>query len=172
MTKDNIKLMEQSQKLAYHIANRFYTGDHFDDDDIRQVALIGLWKATKTWDKERSAFSTYAYKVITNEILQEVKKRKRKKIDTFSYDAYIESCEGEVSYLDLLASPVNEMEFIEVSMDFSKAFELLSEKEKNLLAIYISNPNITQQEVANKMHVTQGCISKIRKKVRQKILFG
>lgn len=172
MTKDNVNLVEQNQNLAYYIAKRFYTGNQFDDDDIRQVALIGLWKATETWEKEKSAFSTYASKVITNELLQEVRKRKRKKNDTISYDAYVESCEGEVSYLDLLASPVNEMEFVEISMDFPKAIELLSDKEKSLIAIYISNPNITQQEVANEMHVTQAHISRMRKKVQQKILFG
>lgn len=172
MTKDNTTLVEENKYLAYHVASRFYTGNPFDDDDIRQIALIGLWKAAKTWDETKSAFSTYATKVITNDLLQDIRKRNRtKRIGTvMSYDAIVETCEGDVTYLDMIASPSDDISLIELSADLPGIFDSLSDREKTLIDIYVSHPDFTQEEVAKQMHVTQARISRLMKKVRQKLL--
>ncbi len=60
MTKDEqIKLIEENEKLVYSIINTYYP-TLAKDDDAKQIGLIGLWKATTLYNPERGKFTTYA----------------------------------------------------------------------------------------------------------------
>ena len=74
MTKE--EMFNKNIKIAYKIANRYLTNYASEYEDIKQIALMGLWKAVSTFNNTH-AFSTYAYTVISNEInyyLRTVKK--------------------------------------------------------------------------------------------------
>lgn len=169
MTKDKEKTLTENIGLAYFVAKKFYTGNAFNDDDIRQVALIGLWKAIDTWEETKGALSTYATKVITNYILQELRKKGRKKNNALSYDALISSCDGEVSYLETVASEKNDIEFVEVLNDFQRLYVSLNKKEQALLYIYSNYPEMRQEDIATSLGVTQSRISKMKKKIQKNL---
>lgn len=76
MNKSEInKLIEDNTKLVYGLINKEYP-TFSCDEDIIQCGMFGLCKAANNWDSTKSAFSTYAYKCIRNEIYQEFRRRK------------------------------------------------------------------------------------------------
>ena len=75
MNRDKEKLFNDNLKLAHYVLNEKFQGKNTyfpgnDYDDLTQVAYIGLWKACITFKPDKKInFSTYAIKVIYNEIL-------------------------------------------------------------------------------------------------------
>lgn len=65
MTKE--ELFEKNTLMAYKIANRYRTNYNRYYEDIKQEALLGLWKSCQTYN-ESTKFSTYAYVCISNTI--------------------------------------------------------------------------------------------------------
>lgn len=62
------ELVQDHIGLAHHFANR-YRRSFADDDDLRQVALIGLVKALDRFEPDRGvAFSTFAGRTIDGEL--------------------------------------------------------------------------------------------------------
>lgn len=59
-----------NRPLAYAVAARFLPGTlSMHHDDIKSEALVGLWKACRTYSVSRNVpFSSYAWPVITNEV--------------------------------------------------------------------------------------------------------
>lgn len=72
----NEELFLNNIKLAYKVASRYLINYSSEYEDIKQVALLGLWKAVLTY-KKTCAISTYAYRVITNEINYYLRKTKK-----------------------------------------------------------------------------------------------
>ena len=71
MTTEEENLVLDNQRLAYDIAWKHYKKYQglFDIEELKSVALLGLSKSAVTFDKNLdNAFTTYAYRVITNEI--------------------------------------------------------------------------------------------------------
>jgi len=63
------QLVERHMGLAAHIANRYRRGGSGTDDDVRQVAMIGLVKAVDRFDPEHGAsFSSFAGRTIEGEV--------------------------------------------------------------------------------------------------------
>lgn len=73
-------------------------------EDMLQEGIVGLLKAENTFDESMGfKFTTYAYKVINNEILMFLKRYKNKHSAVVSYDNSIEDIDNEVSYSDVLS---------------------------------------------------------------------
>ena len=72
------RLVEEYFPLVRHIANRF-RGSAAETDDLLQEGLIGLLYAVRAYDANRRvAFSTFAYRCITNRILTVVSSAEKK----------------------------------------------------------------------------------------------
>ena len=65
MTKE--EMFNKNIKLAYKIANKYRINHSNEIEDIKQIALIGLWKAVTRYNG-KNTLSTFAYVVIQNEI--------------------------------------------------------------------------------------------------------
>lgn len=73
---DEQKLFEDNIKLCYYSVNKFKQ-NVYDKEDMIQTAMIGLWKACKSYDESRSIkFSGYAMKCINNELLMQMRHAK------------------------------------------------------------------------------------------------
>ncbi len=77
-TKDRAlrnRIVEQHMGLAVHIASRFASG-RIHDDDLRQVAMLGLVKAVDRFDPEHgAAFSSFAGLTIEGELKRHFRDR-------------------------------------------------------------------------------------------------
>jgi len=52
---------------------------HQDYEDLFQAACIGLFKALQKWRRGKSTFSTFSYKVMQNDVRQEIKRLNKQK---------------------------------------------------------------------------------------------
>lgn len=71
------RLIEENMKLAYWMANR-YRQCGIEYDDLVSVCFLGLVKAADGYVPEKGKFSVYAAKVMWNEILQELRRDRRR----------------------------------------------------------------------------------------------
>ena len=71
------EMFKKNIGLAYKIARKYLFNHSYEIEDIKQVALIGLWKAVLTF-KNTHTFSAYAYTVISNEINLYLRKNKKR----------------------------------------------------------------------------------------------
>jgi DNA-directed RNA polymerase specialized sigma24 family protein len=90
--------------------------------------MVGLCKAAKTWDEEKSAFSTYASRVILNEIKMEFRRRS-KRPPTTSLNYEMENGEGgRDEVLNLIVGEADVDYF-----DFKIFYDRLSPMDKEIL---------------------------------------
>lgn len=73
------RIFDENLAFATYMADKYRnTGVPFDD--LKQIALLGLWKASLTYDEDRgSKFSTYAGRCIQNEINMHLRSHRRQK---------------------------------------------------------------------------------------------
>lgn len=91
LTSDTIKKITRNKKMFDALINanrgfvdgivlKYIRKDHRDYDDIMQAGYMAMWKAVKKFDVDRhnaSTFSTFAYTVIRNDVLLELKRVNR-----------------------------------------------------------------------------------------------
>ena len=76
MTNEQQKLVEENINLAYFVAHRF-KNTNLEFDDVKAIACLGLVKAAIAFQPDRGlVFNTLAVKVITNEILMQLRREK------------------------------------------------------------------------------------------------
>lgn len=85
MQESREKLITENMKLVYYLIHRYYP-TFSNDEDLEQIGMVGLCLAAERWDSTKSKFTTFASKVILNEIKQEFRRRNRQ-VNTLSLDA-------------------------------------------------------------------------------------
>lgn len=139
--------------MAYHIASKFAPNTIVDMEDIKQLALIGLYKASQNYkDNLGYAFSTYAYKVMKNEILKELTKHNvYDSIDEMEYDVADESYNPEVEYIGSL----------------QRYRSVLTNQEYEVVLLTVQG--YSQKEISQRLNLSQSQISRIFIKAKKKI---
>ena len=158
----NEEMFIQNQRIAYKVAKPYYINNKEDFEDIKQVALLGLWKAVLTYNKTY-AFSTYAYRVIANEINYYLRKN-RKHNSTISIYTEIGN---EITIADTLLDSIDYIEQLEAVESINNGIKKLQGKEKAIFEMMLEGK--TQQNIAKKMQVSQPQISRIAKKIKEKL---
>jgi len=143
------KLVNDNEKLAYKVAHKFTPKIMVDFEDIKQMALIGLYKAAKGFDDSKGVkFSTFAFRVMSNEVLQEMRKFKRT-------SESLEEMEMEVTY----------EEKYDHTMDSIKVY--LDEQEYQIVCFTMDGYN--QKEIANEIGLGQSQISRVYIRAKDKV---
>jgi len=86
------ELIESYQKKIYNLAYRII-GNYDDAADMAQEVLIRIFKSIANF-KGQSSFSTWIYRITTNVCLDEIRRKKNKKI--ISLDEEIRMEDGEI----------------------------------------------------------------------------
>ena len=166
MTKE--ELFNQNIKLAYYFANKWRNSYPQEIEDIKQIALMGLWKAANKYDGGiRAKFSTFASGVIQNDIKMYLNRKVNRHCRVLSFESSITE---DIALFEVLADDKNEIEKLENEMD--------TKIEKNYVEIEVSklsarNQEVikrllrgeTQCEIAKKMSLSQPQVSKIRQRI-------
>ena len=77
--KDITELIIENEGLIYKIINKYR--NYFEVDDLYQVAVMGLIKASKTYNNEYGAkFTSYAYPFILGEVIKYINEYRNIKI--------------------------------------------------------------------------------------------
>ena len=159
-------LVLNNLNIAYKITNDFFkTCDLIEYEDLRQIALLGLVKAARTYKKETGyEFCTYAYKVINNEIGMELRKINKRK-ETCSINDFITE---NLTNGDTLSSDEDIED--QVMYDGKTIYEYmrcLSSIELQVMQLVIKGCN--QVDIGNKLGIAQGSVSRIKDRAIKKM---
>ena len=167
------KLTRCNLRLVAHIASK-YKKNYDDEDDLISVGSIGLIKAIRTYDMDKTkSFSSYASRCIENEILMLLRSEKKHQADvSIEGSIGVDKDGNEVALIDILESIDESVEHKgEVASEFGKLKRViqtkLSPREREIIAhrfgLFGLTPK-TQNELAEIMNISRSYISRIEKK--------
>ena len=170
-------MIERNLRLVVYIARKFEnTG--ISIEDLISIGTIGLIKAVNSFDPDKNIkLATYASRCIENEILMVLRKSSRMKLEV-SFD---EPLNTDWDGNELLLSDVLGTEPDLVSRDLDNAIEKemlysaiknLSQREKNIVNLRYGlghEKEHTQKEVADMMGISQSYISRLEKRIIEKL---
>lgn len=163
------KIIIHNIGLVKSIVKEKFSKYMIDSDDLISIGTIGLIKAVNSFDIKREvAFSTYAYKIIYNEIQKELQKNKNSiSAISISNPLLNNSDNKEYTLENTLYSNIN-LEYDYTEQELHKAInnfiENLNKSEKDILKLYFgfySVGPITQEQIATKYKTTKANISLI-----------
>lgn len=168
MTEERNKLIEDNLMFAYSMANKF-RGVPIEYDDLLGIANVGLVKAAQKFDKGSGfSFTTYAGKVISNEILQFLRKQK-KHLYVLSLEDPIQDTEN-ITLEDTIADKKDGFAEVEAIMVIQSSIDYLNDREFSAVALSIDLPSVSQKQKAEKLGVSQSIYSRYLSSAKNKIL--
>lgn len=170
-------LIEHNLRLVVYIARRFEnTGINIED--LISIGTIGLIKAVGTYQPEKSIkLATYASRCIENEILMYLRKTASQKTE-LSFDEPLNTdWDGnELLLSDVLGTDGDlVMQPIEADVDrqlLRQALERLDGRERQIITLRFGLGGCrerTQKEVADLLGISQSYISRLEKRIIQRL---
>lgn len=172
------KLIEHNLRLVAHIVKKFEHDINIQDDLI-SIGTIGLIKGIDTYSSNKNVkLTTYCARCIQNEILMYYRSNNKynKNIsinDSIGYD----KDGNEITIIDVLKSDkpdfaldLYEKENIRLLSEYVK---VLNKREKEIITYRYglnNNDELTQKEIAKKLHISRSYVSRIEKRALTKML--
>lgn len=170
-------LIERNLRLVVYIARRFEnTGVNIED--LISIGTIGLIKAVSTYRREKNIkLATYASRCIENEILMHIRKIANQKTEISLDEPINTDWDGnELLLSDVLGTDADVvMRPIEEDVDRSllaAAMEALSPREREIITLRFGlggSREQTQKEVADRLGISQSYISRLEKRIIQRL---
>lgn len=170
-------LVEHNLRLVAYIAKRFEnTGANIEE--LISIGTVGLMKAVSTFNLEKNVkLATYASRCIENEILMFIRKASTQRREVSIDEPLSVDWDGnELLLSDVLGSEQDavsaEMEDEEEREILRAAVKGLNERERVIIEMrYGLNGGIemTQKEVADALGISQSYISRLEKKIMQRL---
>ena len=171
------ELIERNLRLVVYTAQKFdNTG--VATEDLISIGTIGLIKAVSSFDgNKKIKMATYASRCIENEILMYLRKtaklRKEMSIDD---RINVDGDGNELTIADVLGTePDVVSKGIETDVEkkvLKIAMGLLPEREKVIMDMrygLTTKKEMTQKEVADQLNISQSYISRLEKKILEKL---
>ena len=154
--------------IAHKLTNEYAKkGKAIEYEDLRQICYLGLVKAAKSYEEGHyTAFSTYAYKVIRNEINMNLRKWQKKEKDISIYTKTSER-DGEETYLIDTFQSDTDIENEVIENDYKNSLRnaintSLKGLEKEVLTLKINGKK--EVEIAEILGISQPHVSRTYKK--------
>ena len=170
-------LVEHNLRLVVYIARRFEnTGINIED--LISIGTIGLMKAIGTYRLEKKIkLATYASRCIENEILMYIRKTANQKGEISLDEPINMDCEGnELLLSDILGTDEDTISRpLEEDVDkkvLRQALETLPPREQEIVFLRYGlegRKELTQKEVAQAMGISQSYISRLEKRILQRL---
>ena len=171
------RLVEHNLRLVVYIARRFEsTGINLED--LISIGTIGLIKAISTYRLDKKIkLATYASRCIENEILMYIRKTANQKTEVSLDEPINMDCDGNELLLsdilgteeDMILRPLEDAVDLRV---LRQALKGLPEREREIILMRFGlegRKELTQKEVAQKMGISQSYISRLEKKIMQRL---
>ena len=172
------KLIEHNLRLVAHIVKKL-NDDSSLQDDLISIGTIGLIKGIDTYSRNKKVkLTTYCARCIQNEILMYYRaNNKYSKNISINEGIGFDKEGNEITILDILKSDkpdfaldLYEKENIKL---LSTYFNILTKREKEILGYRYGLNNqdeLTQKEIAKKLHISRSYVSRIEKRALTKLL--
>lgn len=169
-------LIVRNLRLVVFIAKKFEYG-YSNLEDLISIGTIGLIKAVKTFCPEKNIkLATYASRCIENEILMYLRKISQTKGEVSIEDPINTDSEGnELIFSDVISDSENLEVKLEQESENKTLLEIvkkLSEREKVIIELrfgLFGKKELTQKEVADSLGISQSYISRLEKKIIEKL---
>ena len=170
-------LIEHNLRLVVYIARRFEnTGVNIED--LISIGTIGLIKAIGTYRRDKNIkLATYASRCIENEILMHIRKISCQKAEVSLDEPINMDYDGNELLLsdilgteeDMILRPLEDD--VDLCVLRQALFELPQREREIVLMRYglYGYKELTQKEVAQKMGISQSYISRLEKRIMQKL---
>ena len=171
------QLIERNLRLVVYTAQKFdNTGVNVED--LISIGTIGLIKAVESFDNNKNIkLATYASRCIENEILMHLRKVVKQKFEVSLDEPLNTDSEGnELCISDILCGEKDEVtQNIDKEDEFSNleyVLDELNDKEKEIMLMRYGlkgKTEMTQKQVADYFDISQSYISRIEKKILEKM---
>ncbi|MCL2631415.1 MAG: sigma-70 family RNA polymerase sigma factor [Firmicutes bacterium] len=171
------KLIEHNLRLVVYIAKRFdNTG--IEIDELVSVGTLGLIKAVKSYNSEKKIkLATYASRCIENEILMYLRKMVRTRSEVSLDEPLNVDYDGNKLVLSDILGTDGEQVYKEFEAKTEKGIlrNLFNDLEKRDQAIICMRYGLygvqekTQKEIADMMNISQSYISRLEKKIIERL---
>lgn len=173
-------LVERNLRLVVYIAKKFENSG-VDLEDLISIGTIGLMKAINTFKSDKQIkLATYASRCVENEILMYLRRSNRIKGEVSIDEPLNKDSDGNELLLSDILGTESDITSRKIEDEVDKkllkiAISKLTKKEKIIMELrfgigkenYIKEK--TQKEVADIMGISQSYISRIEKKIMNKM---
>ena len=170
-------LISHNLRLVVFIARRFEsTGIHLED--LISIGTIGLIKGVNTYRRDKNIkLATYASRCIENEILMHIRKTSNQKTEiSLDEPINLDGDGNELVLSDILGTDENvvtgQLEEEVDLMLLRQALSQLPQREREIVNMRFGLEGIqerTQKEVAEYLGISQSYISRLEKRIMQKL---
>lgn len=170
------ELIEHNLRLVVYIAKRFENKND-SIEDLISIGTMGLVKAITTFKPERNIkLATYASRCIENEILMYIRKMKSKCEISLDEPLNTDWDGNELLLSDVLGTGednvMDEIEKREEKENVRRAMRSLPARERRIIELrygFWDGKEYTQNEVADMMGISQSYISRLEKRIIEKL---
>lgn len=175
--KSKNALIEHNLRLVVYIAKKF-ENTNINLEDLISIGTIGLIKAVNTFKVDKKIkLATYASRCIENEILMYLRKHNAQKSEvSFDEPLNVDWDGNELLLSDVLGT---ENDTVESSLEEAAELQLLKgammrlpERERRIINLRFGLNGAkekTQKEVADMLGISQSYISRLEKRIMQRL---
>ncbi len=127
------QLIESYQKKIFNIAFRM-TGNYNDAGELTQEVLVRVFRSIKSF-REEASLSTWIYRITTNTCLDELRKRKNKKVISLEEEIKTEDGELRRQIVDAAPSPEELAERNEIKRCVDAAVRQLPDEQRTMIIL-------------------------------------
>ncbi len=170
-------LIVHNLRLVVYIARKFEnTGVSIED--LISIGTIGLIKAVNTFCPEKNIkLATYASRCVENEILMYLRKTNSSRAEVSYYEPLNVDWDGnELLLSDVLGSEPDDVyrdiELEDEKIRLLKIVESLGDRERTIMKMRFGiggGKEHTQKEVADKLGISQSYISRLEKRIIERV---
>lgn len=170
-------LIEHNLRLVVYIAKRF-DNTNIDIEDLISVGTIGLIKAVNSFDHSKNIkLATYASRCIENEILMHLRKMVRVRSEVSLDEPLNVDWEGNMLLLSDILGTDSDAIYKDVESSTEREmllemFKKLPYREQQIMQMRFGlygQEEKTQKEIAEMMGISQSYISRLEKKIVDKL---
>lgn len=170
-------LIERNLRLVVYIAKRFENAG-INVEDLISIGTIGLIKAVNTFKPDKNIkLATYASRCIENEILMFLRRDVKRRGEVSLDEPLNVDWDGNELLLSDILGTENDVVCTRIEEEVNRkllrqALDKLSAREKKIMDMRFGLKNgkeMTQKEVADAMGISQSYISRLEKKIIERL---
>ena len=165
------RLIERNLRLVAHIVKKYYAS-YAEQEDLISIGTIGLKKAVSTFKPDKNIrLATYAARCIENEILMFFRNVKKSSQDIpFSEPIDTDKEGNALTLIDTIADKQNIAEETDLKLQLERLCvilpKVLDKRELEIITLRYGlggRKELTQNEIAKKLHISRSYVSRIEK---------
>ena len=172
------KLITHNLRLVAHIVKKYET-KNISADDLISIGTIGLIKGIDSYSPSKGVkLTTYAAKCAENEILMYFRSNKKYNNNISLNDVIGHDKDGgDITLIDVLEEHTENvestLEYKDNIKNLSKYLNVLNKRELEIIKMrygLLNYDELTQNEIANRLHISRSYVSRIEKRALIKML--